>query len=86
VKLIFCTECGDVVALRSEDRTCLCGRSGGVYGPDRLHATIRGAAIPLGFVNASFKAALRNRPETGIGAEFTAFVIQRVCDTIEVIP
>jgi hypothetical protein len=86
LKLIFCEECRDVVALRMEERTCICGKSKGVCtGLDGLHATISGPAIPLGFANHSFGDALRNQPETGMGKEFTAFVIQKTCDTVEVI-
>jgi len=85
MKLIYCTECGDVVALRRQERSCICGKSKGAYCPDGLHATINGPAIPLGFANPSFIQALRNQPETGIGKEFTAFVIQKICDTVEVI-
>lgn len=85
MKLIYCIECGDVVALRKQERYCVCGKSKGAYGPDGLHATISGPTIPLGFANASFRQALQNRPETGLGREFTAFVIQKDCDTIVVI-
>ncbi len=85
MKLIYCIKCGDVVALRRQERSCFCGKSKGLYGPDGLHATISGPAIPLGFTNQSFRHALMNQPETGLGKEFTAFVIQKVCDTVEIV-
>jgi hypothetical protein len=45
-------------------------------------AQIGGKAIPLGIANSSLAKAVRNRPETGQGFEFTAFVIPRECPTI----
>lgn len=84
MKLIFCKKCNDVVALRRQERSCFCGESKGAYGPDGLHATISGFAIPLGFANSSFEHALRNQPEEGWGKVFTAFVIEKDCPTVEV--
>lgn len=83
MKLIHCRICGDVVALRLEPRTCICGQSGGHYKEDRLHAVISGPCVPLGFANGSFNRALLARPQTGPGAEFAAFVIERNCPTVE---
>ena len=83
MKLIYCLECRDVVALKMLERSCLCGKSRGAYGTDGLHAWISGPVIPLGFANPSFRRALQNQPETGLGKDFTAFVIQRKCDTIK---
>ncbi|WP_185242763.1 hypothetical protein [Citrifermentans bremense] len=84
MKLIFCPYCRDVVKLRLDGyRTCCCGRSGGMY-VDQLNAVIRGDSIPLGFRNDEFFSALRNRPEEGLGKEFSAFVIPVKCPTVEV--
>lgn len=52
MKLIFCSECHDVVALRTEEkRSCLCGRASGYY-KDRVNAVIQGStAVPLAIEN-----------------------------------
>ena len=84
MKLIYCPHCGDILRLYYSERSCRCGKSGGYYR-DRLNATITGYAIPLGFDNASFVAALMEQPESGMGAVFQAFVIPKKCDTVEVI-
>lgn len=82
MKLIFCTECEDVIRLTSAHRTCLCGKSTGYY-TDTLYAEIFGPCIPLGFHNRSFVEALRLQPETGEGIRFTAFVIPKYVPTIK---
>lgn len=84
MKLIHCDMCGDVVTLRLHPRACECKRSGGMYLPDRLHAVIWGFATPLGFANRSFRDALEDQPEKDWGKDFTAFVIQKQCDTVKV--
>jgi len=82
MKLILCKLCGDVVALRPKQRTCECGASSGRYlGP--VKATIAGPCLPIGFLNRGLKEAIENRPEQGMGAVFTAFVIPKDCETIK---
>lgn len=86
MKLIFCPHCQDVVKLDFEARNCKCGRSGGVYKKDGLHAVISGDAIPLGIDNTSLAWAMKARPECGsLGSTFEAFVIPKECETVEVI-
>lgn len=86
MKLIFCPSCHDVRKLRSETSVvCKCGKSGGWYKSDGLHACITGLAVPVGFANGSFSRALNNRPKEGWGERFEAFVIPEECPTIEVI-
>jgi hypothetical protein len=85
MKLILCTACNDVLSLRREARNCLCGQSGGHYLEDGLHARIWGNCIPIGIANDSLLEAIRERPAGGLGVEFTAFVMPKVCLTIEVI-
>ena len=85
MKLIVCTECGDVVSLIFEWRQCKCGKSEGIY-LDRKNAKIKGPCIPLGFENISFIDALRNQPEQGMGKPFSAFVIPKQCPSIVVEP
>ncbi len=85
MKLLWCPACEDVIKLRTDGhRTCHCGQSWGRYMPDGLHAEVHGKAVPLGFVNVSFAHALRNRPESGQGERFTAFVIPRYCQNVQV--
>jgi hypothetical protein len=83
MKLIFCLKCKDVLKLHvGIRRDCLCGKSWGMYLENGLDADIGGRAIPLGFANSSFVAALKARPATGDGSRFEAFVIPEKCDTV----
>lgn len=82
MKLLHCNDCSDVFSLRYEKRTCICGKSGGHYLEDGLHAVIWGECIALGFANDSFVTAIKDRPMSGRGKEFTAFVIPKYCDTV----
>ena len=82
MKLIFCPECADVVALHREPRTCRCGRSSGHYKQNGWHAVVTGLAVPLGFANASFVEAIRT-PDRGVSTPFKAFVIEDDCPSIE---
>ncbi len=85
MKLVFCPFCHDVFQLRPKEwRTCECGNVGGRY-KDYLHAEITKDAIPLGFDNAEFAFALRNRPQKGLGRRFEAFVIPEECPTVHVV-
>ncbi len=60
---------------------CVCGETFGVY-TDGLNAEYGGDdAVPLGFANSSFSAALRKQPESGWGESFEAFVIPKKCET-----
>ena len=83
MKLIFCNNCQDLFRLFKTTKTCQCGESGGHYEDDGLHAIIHGDCKPLGFVNSSLSDSLENQPEDGAGSTFTAFVIPKICPTIE---
>lgn len=85
MKLIYCPDCRDLFRLNYKSRMCDCGKSSGAYRDNGLHAWISGLAIPIGFDNGSFSKAKRDQPESGNGVKFTAFVIPRQCDTIEVL-
>lgn len=54
-KMLFCTECRDVIMLIEQPveqaRTCICGKSRGVFLDDHHHAMIVGPAIVLGINN-----------------------------------
>lgn len=86
MKLIFCPACRDIVRLTLTPRSCTCGDAFGVYDDDGLHAFIGGSAIPVGFANSSFRAALRGQPASGDGKPFNAFVIPVECPTIDRVP
>lgn len=81
MKLIFCPRCGDIIALRAERRTCVCGASYGQYLDD-VNAVYGGQAIPLGIANQSFAQAVRHQPDHGQGQRFDAFVIPKICPTM----
>ena len=84
MKLIFCRECQDVVKLRRTNwRKCQCGKSSGRYLADGWYAEIRGSAVPICFLNSTLLHAIKNRPESGDGTEFTAFVASRSHESIK---
>jgi hypothetical protein len=78
MKLLFCANCNDVFAIHKQERHCLCGKTKGHY-VDNINAVYSGInAVPLGFHNSRFISALLQRPQEGLGKEFTAFVIPHV--------
>lgn len=84
MKLIFCAECHDVIRLwQNVDRQCRCGASWGRYLDDDLTAQIGGQAIPLCIPNNALREAIAKRPDHGAGQRLNAFVIPRVCDTVQ---
>jgi uncharacterized protein (DUF983 family) len=83
MKLIYCPECGDIIMLRKYLRKCECGASGGYYLADGTNAEIFGKAIPLGIGNHTFRTALQERPVSGNGKRFEAFVIPGTVLTIK---
>nr|WP_199048069.1 hypothetical protein [Dyella sp. ASV24] len=85
MKLILCPMCEDVVKLNLSGRFCDCGQSWGRYMDDGINAEIAGDAIPIGFANSELRTALTNRPRSGMGCTFSAFVIPEICDTVRVI-
>ena len=85
MKLLHCNTCRDIVKLSRTTRTCQCGATGGHYREDGLNAIYYGPAIPLGFANGSFHEALDNQPEFGMGTVYNAFVIPKVCPTMELV-
>jgi len=85
MKLLYCNTCRDIVKLYRTTRTCHCGATGGHYREDGLNAIYYGPAIPLGFANGSFHEALDSQPEFGMGTVYNAFVIPKVCPTMELV-
>jgi hypothetical protein len=85
MKLLLCKECQDIVRLIDIKRTCKCGKSGGKY-TDELNAVYFGEmAVPIGFVNKTLVKAVYNQPKNGMGEDFTAFVIPKVCSTYKIV-
>jgi hypothetical protein len=84
MKLLRCGLCGDVFSLHLEMRSCHCGDTKGMYLEDCVSAIYYGEhAKPIGFANNSFKSALVNQPERGLGEDFKAFVIPKECETFK---
>lgn len=55
MKLLFCSECGDMKGLHSKEwRMCYCGASGGQYNRDGMTATLGGSARVFGVGNPFF--------------------------------
>lgn len=83
MKLLFCGICGDIFNLDLTEKTCRCGETKGKY-VNLLNAVYSGdKAIPLGIANHTFRNALQNRPISGKGETFTAFVIPQNCETFK---
>lgn len=80
MKLIWCRNCGDIVALRvGKPRRCECGASSGQY-IDEINAAISGPCRPLGVANSTLALALVEQKlhgdlPSGLGRRFEAFVI-----------
>ena len=61
MKLLFCEECHDVVALSNTRRECACGSSWGQYREDGLTADIGGDALCIGIDNYMLDHVMYNR-------------------------
>lgn len=57
MKLLLCLECGDVVRMRPESRTCVCGKSSGRYVDDEVVEQTAGS-VSLALHNHDLRAAL----------------------------
>jgi hypothetical protein len=59
----------------------MCGKCKGHY-IDGIYAVYSGdCAVPLGFANSTLVKAVNNQPQSGMGENFTAFVIPKICET-----
>lgn len=84
MKLVLCLQCDDVFKLARTVRTCECGECGGRYFANGVDAEYWGeTAIPLGFANSTLMRAVNNQPHSGLGEEFTAFVVTVHCPTMK---
>ena len=68
MKLLNCQSCNDIVALHTQMRECLCGKSSGRYQPDGLKAVYQGPARILGMRNSQYSYAVP-------GQDYVWFVI-----------
>jgi len=59
MKLLHCLECGDVLALLSQPRSCRCGRSQGRYLEDGHAAEYSGPACVVYLSNSGVERAIR---------------------------
>lgn len=87
MKLLLCTACSDVFALRlNKLRSCACGKVKGQY-VDQLNAEYEGEAVVLGIANNSLVNAIVEQRERGdrtdgLGRQFTAFIIPEGAKTV----
>lgn len=83
MKLIICSACKDVRALRVGDTAvCDCGQSWGQYLKDGLNAEYGGLAIPMAFCNESLALARRKRrKDARHPLAFVAFLVEDDCPT-----
>ena len=60
MKILFCVECRDAVAITTGNitRSCVCGKTGGKYLKDRITAVITEFSVVFGIDNNSFINAL----------------------------
>jgi hypothetical protein len=59
MKLLICLECGDIVKLFPERRTCNCGKSWGQYLEDHSTTVQSANSRSLGIANADFTGAFQ---------------------------
>ena len=58
MKLLFCMQCGDVVKLFPERRSCKCGKSWGEYEDDNATTVQTTNSVSLGIHNQDFRQAV----------------------------
>lgn len=86
MKLLLCKKCQDIIRLiQDEKRVCQCGKVGGKYIDDLNAVYFGDMAVPLGFANNTLVNAVHNQPKDGMGENFTAFVIPKVCSTYRLV-
>lgn len=88
MKLLYCRRCHDIIKLSQHLKTCDCGNVKGMYSDLRQAQFVGEFAVPLGIKNSSFNEAINKQPETdnddGLSdVTFEAFVIPKICKTLE---
>lgn len=68
MKLLNCLKCNDIIALHTEERSCICGQSSGYYLSDVVKAVYSGPARIIGLKNREYDKAKS-------GNNYTWFVI-----------
>jgi hypothetical protein len=69
MKLLHCTVCGDVVALRADFRSCHCGKSYGRYLEDHHHIVYGGPySVIIGLANCDITESLLHPEDPAIRA------------------
>ena len=69
----------------NKKRICECGKVGGKY-IDNLNAIYFGKpAVPIGFNNTTLVNAVHKQPKSGMGSDFSAFVIPKDCKTFKLV-
>jgi hypothetical protein len=84
MKLLHCSNCGDIFNLDLTKKSCRCGETWGYYQTDGVKAVVSAGrhTTAIGFTNPTFLYARINRPKSGMGERFTAFVMPEHCDNI----
>jgi hypothetical protein len=85
MKLIYCTQCKDIVLLHARERKCYCGESSGRY-LDELNAEYSGPCLMLGIDNGSLYDAVqlhKKHPDGELGIRFEAFIIPETAATVK---
>lgn len=58
MKFMICRECGDIVLMRLQERTCLCGKSSGRYLEDRSTVQQSEGTLSLALDNRGLQDAV----------------------------
>lgn len=74
MKLLHCLACGDILALRSQERSCECRQSTGRY-TDHIHAEYRGPSRVLGMLNREIARSVHDTHVPFEGPHYRWFVI-----------
>jgi len=75
MKLLYCTNCGDIFNLNLKLKECSCGETKGLYVNTQDAVYSGEYAVFLGIDNTSFHEALKTRPLIGMGSKMDAFAI-----------
>ena len=83
MKLIFCSECGDIVkGVKGIERKCLCGDSSIWIDHNGVQAMYSGDnCVPLSINNDSFTSAIVKNWKDGSVNLFEAFTVHDPCKT-----
>lgn len=80
MKLLYCLQCLDVVALRRQTRECACRESAGRYEADDITAAVTGPCVVLGIDSHVLERAVRDQRRDG--GEIRAFLVGSTSDRV----